>query len=1129
MTDFTSRETVFYSVDQYNNGTTNVDAQVDISLQYPLVQQGNNYNVGIAKAQFDLSTIPLTRTNIPLKTYQVALRQGAVEGSAYVRQIGATSNNYIYNLDPATGIFSKSTYSTSGVLTPVSTFQIPTSVAVGFGSMVIDNYENIIVATNLNGSKIYDTLTIISVDGIVISQTAYNGIVCLSLSPTQVLCVADNAVDGSIVNVYTLENSVGVVTLNLTGTITTNKAGETITDIKTVAVDAHILIGYNGTNCTLYETEDLTPLTDFQPATIPNISAPSAMLSSSNRFVLVDQGVTEEFIYGQSLENNNIIDVFSGDQLIPNGQYMSPSAPTVSPPYTNCFGIQNATGALISSTYEDGVFGQTPTVIQTGPAMQYSALYSDQKSIFGYTDENTTLCCLGLDNVSNTTWQIVCGQYIDGIKPILQTQFQPDTPGKAYAIESTNNLYSTDALFPKLLYTGLLQTETPSLIKKWGVSLNSPGLEVAPSVLSSSTPITVEGATTPLTIIGVSSDLTTGNYYALVADNVNKNYLLKLNPLTLAIETTTSVTTVDQCVSLFNIPGIGIAVSLLNDTTQYVMIYDHNSLDALIEPSAMAMGAGGNFNATTWKSGADSYVGAISGSQMNVWKVTVLNSIVQTYVDDNVIPTLITGLPAGSTLTTLNNIQGFQTGDYSGFLVGTSSASATYPDLLCTFAFTDATFSQLASVKVINIEQYSLQLLMSANINAGELYLGLATEDSIQTYSVNAAVVSGTINLGVNLGVFIYVPNQINGTFSWTQQPLSGVTGFTSFCFSNLNPNKIYGINTTDNLIYSGVVTSNPIVMTKLENQTITMASVGTAPGISGTNSTAYCYNLTGGQALVGTFNQPDEKIVSIGKDRISYGGQGEFIVSTYHNFLTSLAPAAFTQNWQLASPTAGLIYLKPGEDVYAGNYPVYDYGTLVTYINAALLEAYTNLVNAGGTGMIEAPSLSLDPVSVKLTLNYPAPYSQSGNGILFNNALLQICRFASTPDAIDIGMNLLTLVPNSSSATQFGKSIYLFNQLDQILLISNTIYVIGSLYADNLQNNILQDFTVPISDASGNQGVVLYVQPNFVSTLTIGSNQPIQRIQLRAMYKYKNGTVWPLLLAPDTNWTAKVMIIKKF
>jgi hypothetical protein len=148
------------------------------------------------------------------------------------------------------------------------------------------------------------------------------------------------------------------------------------------------------------------------------------------------------------------------------------------------------------------------------------------------------------------------------------------------------------------------------------------------------------------------------------------------------------------------------------------------------------------------------------------------------------------------------------------------------------------------------------------------------------------------------------------------------------------------------------------------------------------------------------------------------------------------------------------------------------------------------------------------------------------------NPALLHLFAFPNAVDSVNPIMNNITpLPPTSTSLTQTSRSIYLFNELDKIVFISNTIFVFGSFFGNNNTNNIITDIDVPVNSAGyvDNVGQTLYYQPNFLRPFMLSSNNALQRIQLFINYVYRNGTQYPLLLAPNTNFSAKLIFPRRY
>ena len=74
MTNLADRLNVYYSSSQYNNSAVQIEAQIDENLIYPLLKDASQFSVALVKSKIPLDTIPLTQSNIPLKLYELILR-----------------------------------------------------------------------------------------------------------------------------------------------------------------------------------------------------------------------------------------------------------------------------------------------------------------------------------------------------------------------------------------------------------------------------------------------------------------------------------------------------------------------------------------------------------------------------------------------------------------------------------------------------------------------------------------------------------------------------------------------------------------------------------------------------------------------------------------------------------------------------------------------------------------------------------------------------------------------------------------------------------------------------------------------------------------------------------------------
>jgi hypothetical protein len=328
-------------------------------------------------------------------------------------------------------------------------------------------------------------------------------------------------------------------------------------------------------------------------------------------------------------------------------------------------------------------------------------------------------------------------------------------------------------------------------------------------------------------------------------------------------------------------------------------------------------------------------------------------------------------------------------------------------------------------------------------------------------------------------------------------------------------------LSDTAGKVYSGVISSTGVVATAITtiDDFDSITSFPLAKQLI--DGTVYNFQAST-QAAKGTVTYA-AAISGVCRNEISQ----EFLVA-HGTSLTSLQPASLTQNFQTTVSTINLIWAKSGEDISAGNVDVMSYAQLVDAINIAFEEAFLKLPSA--TFQV-APTLSLNYATGLLTLNYSSDYSVATAGILMNPALIQLVYFPNTVDTVDATMNRIILAPSSTSETQVSRSIYQFNQLDKILFISNTMYVLGSYFGNNSSNNIITDVDVPINEAGymNNAGNTLYYQPTFLRPYQLGSQMPLTRIQVQVWYAYQDGTQYQLYVPAGQSWDAKLIFIRQF
>jgi hypothetical protein len=492
-----------------------------------------------------------------------------------------------------------------------------------------------------------------------------------------------------------------------------------------------------------------------------------------------------------------------------------------------------------------------------------------------------------------------------------------------------------------------------------------------------------------------------------------------------------------------------------------------------------------------------------------------------------------------TTITTLfdevNPLGGFTSGCY---IIGTTIYILESPT---------STSQTISNVQVINFsDQNFLTIASSIRFSASgsrgdyitgnpgltQIYVGNVngTINAYSMYGVNHPLLFTTYNTPI--GTYLSTIPAPTGLYSWTQITVTPATPAISLAIDTGKSNKFY-VTGQDNNVFSAVLSGGTLTI----NPTVLgtgFSSVNTVPITNTYNDTAYCYNLTQGQSQVGSgFNVLNKQITSVSGNAISNGGTGEFVIGIAQYGAVSLPPSTFTgQLWQSLGLNFGSIYVKDGDDTFAGNAKVWTYSVLINAINAAFAVAHTRLIANGGT-ITSIPTLTLNIPTGFATLNYTSDYTDVGNAILFNKRLHQLVYFEATRDTIDADYYNNILLSGSTSLLQTVLSLWQFNQLDKIIFQSNVLFFLGANgFAQNQSSNLFADFDVPISEPGYNMNNisnVLSIQPNFLNPLVLSSTEPVSRIQVQVLYQLQDGTQFPLYIPYGQNFSCKIIFNKRF
>lgn len=1136
---------VYYTAEQYVDPvlySTPQNALVDQKLIYPLLKDAGNYQVAVAKAEIPLDTIPLTKYNIPLKRYEVILRNGEYEASAYLRQLNSSSKDFLWNCTPD-GVVNLYYYTTTGSLQLVGSTDCSSFVPNGVFFFCVDDFRNAYFATpSVLGGLVNQVIVVNLTTSTQLTSLEATLIQGMDLDRGNKLYLADEEVDGSVVKVYQNQNSSSEVNLNLIQTITTDYQGNPLSGIRTISADQTLLVGYDVNKFSIYNITTFQAYTGFTNSGINHMGRASALNSSGEgTFVVVDDGEIDELFLGSkstappNLYNMNTDVAFGEPSITLTGDWLSSAKFGIT---TNgfCFGIgSNNQMYAFPYDYVNAVPTGQPSFVNSSFVYGSITATNTRNNLFASTTGGG-LCALNLDNLPNNNVYEFDATFTlgSGGLPPVSWDYQLNSQ-KIIGISSQDGkIYSTTKpIYPNnfCLLSPISSSSTGAVQSLVGCGWNQSG--------QTQTAVQIQQATYAPSSIYILDGFqeASGDIVALASTPSSKGliYRTTINGTlvnSFSIDQTNFYTSICRPASnvvacmqwsgdifLYNATT---GASLATITTPYS--YNGN----LNNPTPYI--CGGRVNPTLFiiivsYGGTVAIYGSANGS--TGWS--------QIFSQNNIIPT-------GGTTPMV-----FQSGVLYGagnspsptlYLLGSGfNSSPNYQTCqsIVQFEF-NANFTSLVSTTPLldGSSFCNRNTSLTEDYNVGELYVmngsGLNNwNGTITTYNVGANQITSTITIpNPSPGYWspclnVYCGGS-TGYYSWTQISSSGASGFVSIACSRRNPNNLYVLDGSG-ICYRGTIVSGSVAFTAfpIVQTDANWGSISIAPDTIAYDSFVYEYTISNQQQVGQTIHYPAQLVSSVGRNDVS----SNYSVCVKNSKIDFYNASNFTNTGSASLSNANLIFTKAGEDVDAGYADIYNFQVFVNALNGAFAEAYARLKNSGGT-LTEAPVASIDFTNQLFTLNYSSDYPQTGNGIIFNPALLRIVQYYATPDTIDVGFYKLVLPPGSTSWTQTNKSAYRFNKLNKILFQSTTIYVSGSFVGINAQNQTITDVDIPTDSFIDNQGQTLYFQPNLLRPYVLGSNNPIDRVQLSVLYSYIDGTQYALTIAPDDGWSVLFDFIRK-
>jgi len=1104
MTDIARVENIFYEARQYNSSNDSVIATQDEALIYPLVKNANNYQIGLSKASIPLMEIPMRKTNIPLKAYEVALQQGSFTGTAYIRQINAGNSNYVYILDGLT----LNTYVYT--LTSITSYSsIDLSPYVSFiQNFILDDYQNIYIMGSNTNPSIADTIFIVSTEqNILLTTLSFQNIKSIYINGIQQLFVLDEPETGGICSVYSNNNSGSSVVLSLLGTINKTFANTNLNNCSFVVADLNnIMIGHDSNVITFYDI-NFVELTDYTLVGASNFSCANVLNGEKSLLIADTTQLPDELI---GIQGGNLWNVELNTQVSPG--VIVYACNTLSKIYPSGITYGIGTDSYLFSINNPLSTSSNWTLVNN--SLSISIVSSNKYELYGLGSALNQFLGLNLDYNTTPTnnWSTISDELIIGANAITSMDWNVAND-KIIAV-SNNDLYQSNYPIYPINYA-LLKNGQMTI---YGARTNS-GLVNGQLLTAQIEQINNNNS-------GMAYSATNNAYY-FIEGNPGSQVITKRDPTNyeFSLVATYNPTQPSGNISAIAICGNFMCVLAGNENI-YIYTIDTTTLVRQINHL--------NENIVCLTSVDDASIIAYGVAN----PALTTNSYIVTYNCSTGLPLCVKNINEQTSFSTIqsitNNINDQVNGCPSVFYTYTAQDEFGNNNGFLYKMTYNTGYSSVNQVFELDTSSIATYPQISCNPNVGHLVVventGGATNRPV-IYTQANSYSSGTV-IPTNLtwtGIsdsFMVFPN-LNKMIQFTQITANEPIEYVAV--SRSNPNNLYIVQNTDQTIYSGIINTNAITFSQMtEFSTEQYNGIFTKLNENQINETRLTAISTQTQTELGQIVIPGTYIKSIAKNEITT----EFLVGNPTTNIINSYTYNLTPKYQLSSPiTPTFIFAKNAEDIDAGNADIFSYAPLINAINIAFEEAYQRLISGNTTPITSAPTISMNYQTGLCTLSYPVGYSQSNNGIYFNKKLWQLIKYnpyvISTTQDLQ-GLYKLGLPLNSTTNTQSTSTIWEFNLLNQVAFQSNTLFIANSYFGNNQSNRIVATIDIPTKDLLENNDI-LYYQPTFMRPYTLSSGSPIDRIQIDVLYSYRDFTVYPLQISPGQNWRAQFDFIKKF
>lgn len=1148
MTDFSKTPSVYYSLSGYNNSaTTAVRADFNQQLQGALVSPASDYQLAVAKARVPLDTIPLTKKNIALKQYEVALREGALTARAYVRQLGGTQENFVWNCTPQ-GIIQKYQQS-SGSLTPASTQDVSLHVPNVTGFLVTDYDQYIVVGSSAPGSA-RNLFYVIDTNGSVLFTQVFTQIQAVCIDRQQNVYVAHETSSQSVVEVYATTMTDSTFSMGLSQTVTQDAAGNLLTQIECIcADDGYLVVGYQNNKLCVYNTTSYAAMAGWTDANITRLNGAAEMYSAEDRFVVASGlDVADDLFVGvQTGGPTQLLDMETAAAYLPGDDTFLPTAKiaTISAGYG--YGISSVDQHVYAWEIDGNSEPTTGvTAINGSDTTQYESMCTDATGIGimlsgALSGNNQNLYALNIGNGTNNVASIIDREFSinDGAEQIISFDVQRDTWKMVCTSDSGKIYQSTNPVLPKRLIVDSTPSFSPAPASisrtQVGVSHNALSTTVAQTLSLGASNTPQPGSGVLLRDVAAAENALQIAYLQVgFSPSGNEQRLAVYNKTNLVTPVATYPLTFDSGDELaqgFTLVGTTYAcVSTVDATTNqpYLYVYDASTFTeeqriALPDLAGSASSlpiAGCDFGGAS-KFVFIANVDKLYSVQLPTSSTHVLTDVPLTPAFASA-PTIIASLDAhvgvGGALTLC--------------IAYSTSLLANAPDSLAILSF-NGTYTALTAATVVATGlalRHGLYNNLCVNLPCQELWAPML-DGSIRIYSLVdtqfRSTVAATATGITSHTACIFVPQfGAENFYSWNNLTVTGDILGKAQCIavSLENMQQIFCTHSEFKTTYKGALTPTGIAFTQFMpvQPGFESLSILHRPQMS-TDTMLIEYSISN-QEIISQPGLQNSVVPSISVNRVL----GQFGVAVQNASINLYTPSAFASAGSLSLGSANLIFLKAGEDLSAGSRDIFFVQDFLDQVNAAFTTAWQRLTAAGGT-MQSAPVITLGTDGL-CTISYSNDYPVRNNKIMLNGPLSRLLVWQNAPSSTVSGFYELVLPSGSTSLKQSSKSLWKFNELRRILFQSNTLFVAGSWVGSNEGSRIVYDADVPLSEQNSIDNVAqsLYVQPNFLRTYQMQSNAPVTLIQLDLLYEYADQSVHTLMLEPLASFDVKLQFVSR-